>query len=62
MTRVYMTQVSPQLWQLLSENKSVVVDNIACYSVIEAEDWAVRYVSSFPAWMLVIKPLVKDEK
>lgn len=60
MTVVYMRQVGRFRWQLESSSGNVLKDDLSMASAYEAEQWALKYVSSYPTWTIVMKP--KEEE
>lgn len=60
MTVVYMRQVGRFRWQLESSSGNVLKDDLLMQDIFQAETWAKQYVSSFPAWTIVLKP--KEEE
>lgn len=61
MTKVFMVQQGRYRWRLQAESGTILVDDLSMASVKHAEDWARSYVSSFPSWALVIRPLGADK-
>ncbi len=62
MTTVYMVQVALARWELRSEHGKILKDDLVLHSNHEAERWALAYVSSFPAWAMVLKPLQERDE
>lgn len=57
MNHVKMIQTMTCNWHIESQYGHVLVKNITCGTVIEAEEYVKRYISSFDGWSYSVIPL-----